>query len=172
MLILYSFLIGDVGKIQYNYCYDENVIGVNHVTTAIPEDILQGLKVLVIEDDPDSLEVATRLLKHYGAIVHQALNGQEGLEALRHITPDFIICDLSMPVLDGWEFIEEIKKNRPTSVIPTFALTANVMTHHRHRAIESGFYNFMTKPLTPASFMKDLLHLLEDIPGLQERIKK
>lgn len=142
------------------------------MTISIPANILQGLKVLVIEDDPDSLEVATRLLKHYGAMVHQASNGQEGLDVLRQVTPDFIICDLSMPVLDGWGFISEIKKHRPTSVIPTFALTANAMPHHRHEAIEAGFYNFMTKPLTPSSFMKDLLGLLEDIPELQERLKQ
>jgi len=142
------------------------------VTVSIPANILQDLKVLVIEDDPDSLEVATRLLKHYGATVYQAFNGQEGLETLQRVTPDFIICDLAMPVLDGWEFISEIKKNRPTSIIPTFALTANAMPHHRHQAIEAGFYNFMTKPLTPASFMKDLIRLLEDMPQFQQRIKK
>jgi CheY-like chemotaxis protein len=130
----------------------------------IRRDILNGWNVLVVDDEPDSLDVASRILKHYGAQVHTATNGQEGLEAVRKLRPRFIISDLSMPVLDGWGFLEELKRNRDTLEIPVIALTAHAMVGDRQRAIVAGFHNYLTKPLTPATFMTDLVRLLDDIP--------
>jgi CheY-like chemotaxis protein len=134
--------------------------------SSIRRDILSGWNVLVIDDEPDSLDVARRILRHYGAEVHTATNGQEGLEAVRSVRPRFVISDLSMPVMDGWGFLEEMKRNRDTLEIPVIALTAHAMVGDRQRAIVAGFHNHMTKPLTPANFMTDLLRVLDDIPGL------
>jgi len=132
--------------------------------TQIRRDILHNWQVLVVEDEPDSLEVAERILKHYGATVYTAANGKEALDVLRAVRPRFIISDLSMPVMDGWELLYRLKRDRPTLDIPVIALTAHAMMGDRERAIAAGFHNYLTKPLTPATFIKDLLRLLTDIP--------
>lgn len=136
----------------------------------ISRDILRGWKVLVVDDEEDSLNVATRILKYYGAHVVTAVNGLQGLEVARAEQPRFIISDLSMPRMDGWGLMEELKKDGAIAHIPVIALTAHAMIGDRQRAIEAGFHNYLTKPLTPATFMRDLLNLLMGIPGLAEHL--
>ncbi len=132
----------------------------------IPRTILENWDIVVVDDEPDSLEVATRLLKHYGANVRSAGNGKEALTQIKTQPPKFIISDLSMPELDGWGLLYELKQDRDTLDIPVFALTAHAMIGDRERAISAGFHNYLTKPLTPATFMRDLLILLEGVPEL------
>jgi CheY-like chemotaxis protein len=136
------------------------------VNTPIPRTILANWTVLIVEDEADSLDVALRVLKYYGANVHTARNGQEAWEVLQSITPRFIISDLSMPVISGWELIEQIKQDRRLSEIPTIALTAHAMLGDREKAMAAGFYNYLTKPLTASTFIRDLLTLLIDVPAL------
>lgn len=137
----------------------------------IRRDLLKGWNILVVEDEPDSLEVAERILRFYGATVYTAANGREGLEAARKVHPKFIISDLSMPVMDGWEMLFELKQDRSTTDIPVIALTAHAMKGDRERAIVAGFHNYLTKPLTPATFMRDLLILLDNIPDISLALK-
>lgn len=137
----------------------------------IPRTILKDWIVLVVDDEADSLEVATRILRHYGAVVYTATNGQEGLEVVRTVRPRFIISDLSMPIMDGWGMLDALKRERETLDIPVIALTAHAMTGDRERAIMAGFHNYLTKPLTPATFLRDLLNLLTDIPEFASEIK-
>jgi CheY-like chemotaxis protein len=136
----------------------------------IRRDLLQGWDVLVVDDEPDSLEVATRILRFYGASVRSANNGQEALDLVRQTSPRFIISDLSMPVMDGWGLLYELKQERATMEIPVIALTAHSMVGDRQRAIEAGFHNYLTKPLTAATFMKDLLQLLLEEPVLASEL--
>ncbi len=134
----------------------------------IPRTILTQWIVLVVDDEPDSLEVAARILRHYGAEVIIAGDGKEALKKLVTVRPTLIISDLSMPTLDGWGLIYELKRNRVTIDIPVIALTAHAMVGDRTRAISAGFHNYLTKPLTPATFLKDLLRLLVDLPEFAE----
>jgi CheY-like chemotaxis protein len=137
------------------------------MNSQIRRDILKDWVVVVIDDEPDSLEVASRILRFYGAIVYTAANGREGLALIRQKRPKFVISDLSMPVMDGWEMLFEIQQDRHVAQIPIIALTAHAMVGDRIRAIEAGFYNYLSKPLTPATFMGDLLRLLLDVPDFQ-----
>lgn len=137
------------------------------MNSQIRRDILKDWVVVVIDDEPDSLEVASRILRFYGAIVYTAANGKEGLALIRQKRPKFVIADLSMPVMDGWEMLFEIQQDRHVAQIPIIALTAHAMVGDRIRAIEAGFYNYLSKPLTPATFMGDLLRLLLDVPDFQ-----
>lgn len=121
--------------------------------------------MLVVDDDPMSLMVASMILKHHGANAHTATNGEEGLAMAKSLRPRFIISDLSMPVMDGWTMLGELKRDVATQNIPTIALTAHAMVGDREKAVAAGFHNYLSKPLTPATFIKDLLRLLADIPG-------
>lgn len=134
----------------------------------IPQDLLEGWDIVVIDDEEDSLEVAEIILLEYCANVHTAFDGKEGLDVVRAVKPRFVISDLSMPIMDGWGFIEAMKAERELSNIPVIALTAHAMVGDRDRAITAGFHNYLTKPLTVDTFMSDLVKLLIDIPELVE----
>lgn len=136
-------------------------------TGKLPRDLLNNWTVVVVDDDPLSLTVASTILSFYGAKVHKAMDGDEALSVIRRVQPGFIISDLSMPGMDGWALIAELKKDRTTIDIPVIALTAHAMMGDRQKAIAAGFHNYLTKPLTPATFIKDLLKLLVDIPELK-----
>ncbi len=130
--------------------------------------LLSGWVIVVIDDEEDSLMVANVILTAYGATLHTAENGEEGLDVIRQVYPRFVISDLSMPVLDGWGVIGEMKRDRALMDIPVIALTAHAMVGDRERAIAAGFHNYLTKPLTVETFMQDLVNLIVDIPVLAE----
>jgi two-component system cell cycle response regulator DivK len=101
-----------------------------------------------------------------------ASNGKEALDLLQVFRPKFIISDLSMPLIDGWNLLRELQLNRDTAEIPVFALTAHALTGDRERALAAGFNNYLTKPLTPSTFMQQLLVLLEGVPSFQAQLNR
>lgn len=136
----------------------------------IPRDLLKGWDIVVVDDEEDSLMVAQIVLSEYGAITHTAINGEEGLKVIRQVKPRFVICDLSMPVLDGWGLIAQMQHDVALRDIPAIALTAHAMAGDRERAVAAGFHNYLTKPLTVETFIQDLVKLLIDIPEFSEEL--
>jgi two-component system, cell cycle response regulator DivK len=134
---------------------------------SMPRDLLKGWNVLVVDDEPDSLEVASIILEGHGATVRTVTNGQEALNVLKTMHPKFILSDLSMPILDGWRLLEAIKAEPTLAHIPVIALTAHAMIGDRERGMAAGFYNYLTKPLIPATFMKNLVRLLREAPDFE-----
>ncbi|MBC8097963.1 MAG: response regulator, partial [Armatimonadetes bacterium] len=102
-------------------------------TNPIARTIFAGWDVALVEDDPSSLDIAQMMLRHYGANVHSALNGQEGVLLVQAVMPKIIITDISMPIMDGWELIAQIKAEPRTAHIPIIALTAHAMPGDRER---------------------------------------
>ncbi|MBN1309843.1 MAG: response regulator [Anaerolineae bacterium] len=137
----------------------------------IPKDLLSDWDIVVIDDEEDSLMVAQIVLDEYGANTYIASNGEEGLEAIRRVKPRFVICDLSMPVLDGWGVVANMQLDPVLMKIPVIALTAHAMAGDRERAIAAGFHNYLTKPLTVETFIQDLVRLIVDIPMLSRDLK-
>jgi CheY-like chemotaxis protein len=142
------------------------------MTYEMRPDLLAGWTVVVVDDEPDSQLVAQTLLELCGATVFTANNGKEGLEAAKKRRPNFIISDLSMPEMSGWQMLHELKKHLATNEIPVIALTAHAMEGDRNRAMEVGFHNYLTKPLVPETFIHDLLALLLDVPELAGRLAR
>lgn len=140
----------------------------------LPADLMQDWVIVAIDDEPDSLEVVTLLLEMHGATVIGAINGRDGLAKIREHRPHFIVSDLTMPEMTGWELIDELKKEaRPIAEIPVIALTAHAMDRDRSRAIEKGFYNFITKPLQPETFVQHVIGFLTDrFPELAAHMPK
>ncbi len=136
----------------------------------ITPDLLAGWTVLVVDDEPDSLFVAQTLLEMCGAKVHAAFNGKQGYDLIGRVRPDFVLSDLSMPEMSGWQMLHAIKNNYATRDLPVIALTAHAMPGDRTRAIEVGFHNYLTKPLRPETFINDLLRLLIDVPAIAMRL--
>ena len=138
----------------------------------ISRDALKDWNIVVIDDDPGSLDIIKILLEHYGATTRTAVNGEEGFGLVKSARPHFVISDLSMPLMDGWGLIDKLKEDPYTNSIPVIALTAHAMPGRREHAISRGFHYYLTKPITPSTFIHDLLALLTDIPELAEKAKR
>ncbi len=136
----------------------------------IPKNLLEGWEIVVVDDEEDSLEVAEIILLEYGASVYTASDGRQGLRLIKTIEPRFVISDMSMPEMDGWGLLSALKEDAELSEIPVIALTAHAMQGDRERALDVGFNNYLTKPLTVDTFMSDLVKLLVDIPSLVEHL--
>lgn len=134
--------------------------------------VLEGWTVVAIDDDPDSLKLINYLLEFYGATVHTAKNGQLGFAAIKTHRPDFVISDLSMPVMSGWNLIDAVQREPGLREIPIFALTAHAMRGDREKALAAGFYNYISKPLDVVTFIEQLLTLLEGIPELNAKLQR
>ncbi|NJL93189.1 MAG: response regulator [Anaerolineae bacterium] len=117
--------------------------------------------VLIVDDEPDNLRVAQRVLLHQGSTVYAAENGQEGLAVVAQVRPNFILLDLSMPKMDGWEMFRRLRAEPSTADIPVIALTAHAMEDDRQRATEAGFDGYITKPFRLVSFLEDIRAALQ-----------
>ena len=109
---------------------------------------LDGVRVLVVDDDADSLKLAAVALEQYGARVTTARSGAEALEAMTAELPDVLVSDLGMPGLDGLQLMREIRSRKGGSV-PSLALTAYAMEADAERTRAAGYTMHLSKPLDP-----------------------
>ncbi|WP_298003735.1 MULTISPECIES: response regulator [Anaerolinea] len=116
----------------------------------------QPNRILVIEDNPDNLELVRFLLEQAGFQVISAVDGLEGLEKARTQRPDLILLDMSLPELDGWHLAKQLKDAEQTASIPIIALTAHTLPGDRRRALEAGCDGFISKPLNVARFASQI----------------
>ncbi|MEP7038788.1 MAG: ATP-binding protein, partial [Acidobacteriota bacterium] len=115
---------------------------------------LKGIKILVIEDDPDSREVLQLLLEQSGAVVNSTDSAQKAMNLLRESNgnlPDVIVSDLAMPNEDGYALIERIRKLEAENggEIPALALSAFASNDNKNKAYSAGFQKYHTKPFEP-----------------------
>ncbi len=128
-----------------------------------PAPSLDGLRVLLVDDDLDSLQFLNIMLTDYGADVHAATSVAEGLEALQWYKPDVLVSDLAMPGEDGYSLITKVKALEAKSGkrIPAVALTAYVRVEDRTRALAAGFNMFVPKPVEPNELITAIANLAE-----------
>ena len=112
---------------------------------------LGGVRVLVVEDDPYTLEMLKVILQNRGAEVITALSAADALKALERSRPDVLISDIAMPDQDGYELIEEVRQRGPErgGDIPAAALTAYARVEDRIHALTAGFLMYVQKPVDP-----------------------
>jgi CheY-like chemotaxis protein len=112
---------------------------------------LDGLKILVVDDDPDALELATVILGGSGALVKRALSAPEGLHKLREWHPDVLASDIEMPGEDGYSLIRKVRALNPEdgSRTPAVALTAYGRTQDRILSLAAGYSMHVPKPVDP-----------------------
>ena len=108
---------------------------------------LTGLSILIVEDDPDSREMLQLLVASFGAAVHGARDGDEGMDVVARIVPDLIFCDLQMPRMDGFQFLDWLRRHPALSRIPVIALTALGMPADIERTWAAGFSGHVVKPV-------------------------
>ncbi len=109
------------------------------------DDRAGELKVLVIDDDPQSVEFVSRNLEEAGYKVRRAYGGEEGIEAAMEDSPDLLVLDLIMPEVSGFDVVSALRSNRPTSVIPVIILTAKVLTDEDRDILSGNVFDIVEK---------------------------
>ncbi len=111
---------------------------------------LKGLRVLAVDDDPDTLDGVAELLTLRGALVVPAPSAAAALEALRGFEPDVLVSDIGMPDRDGYDLIRDIRGLGCTpDQLPAIAVTAFTSPEDRRRALAAGFQVHLAKPVDP-----------------------
>ena len=114
------------------------------------------MRVLVIEDNATNLELMTYLLNAFGHTTITARDGDEGVVAALTTSPDIILCDLSLPKLDGYGVVRRLKAEAVGRSVPVIAVTASAMVGDRDKAIAIGFDGYITKPIMPETFVTEV----------------
>jgi CheY-like chemotaxis protein len=128
-------------------------------TSSIPEPFqcppeLDGLRILVVDDEPDARELLVSMLSHCKADVRAAGSAEEAVELLRRERPDLLVSDIGMPETDGYGLIQRVR-SLPDAVAltPAIALTAYARAEDRTKALLAGFSMHVAKPIEPAELL-------------------
>ena len=105
------------------------------------------MKILLVEDNELNRDMLSRRLIRKEFNVVCAIDGQMGIDMASSEKPDIILMDLSLPVIDGWQAIKELKSNDETADIPIIVLTAHAMEGDKEKAMETGCDDYDTKPV-------------------------
>ncbi len=116
-------------------------------------------KILLVEDNEMNRDMLSRRLQRRGYEVVLAVDGPSGVKMAKSESPDLILMDMSLPLLDGWEATRCLKADVATKRIPIIALTAHAMSGDRGKALEAGCDDYDTKPV-------ELVRLLGKIEAL------
>ncbi|SEN83886.1 PAS domain S-box-containing protein [Mucilaginibacter gossypiicola] len=125
---------------------------------------LQGMNILVVDDNKMNLMIAGKFLKRWNAHVQEALNGQIAVDLVNHNAYDIIIMDLQMPVMDGFEATAVIKQAWPN--LPIIALTADAMPETYQKALAAGMVDYLTKPFVPEVLYSKLAKYIKQSAGI------
>ena len=116
--------------------------------------------ILLVEDEVDNITITTKRLERKGFEVHSAQNGREGVDKAVDLKPNLILMDIKMPVMDGLQAIQEIRKTADVAGIPIIALTANALDHQRREILDAGADDFHAKPLDFKRLLSQIENLL------------
>ena len=130
---------------------------------------LEGLNVLVIDDDEDSRVLMETMLRYCGAFVIAVKSAKLAHRALAHVRPDVIVSDLAMPEEDGFSFIRELRADPNHAAIHALAVTAYAHHYSVQQLRDAGFTGVLRKPLSPDAFARAVA-ALGPAPGRQSRI--
>ena len=123
-------------------------------------------RILVIEDNPASMDLMVYLLQAFGHKPLQARDGMQGIELTRQERPDLILCDIQLPVVDGHEVCRQLKSDPDLCKIPLVAVTAYAMVGDREKLLAEGFNGYIGKPIQPQVFMDQVMPYLQRKEGL------
>ena len=119
-------------------------------------------KILLVEDNEMNRDMLSRRLTRKKYEVLMAVDGMEGVAMARSESPDLILMDMSLPVIDGWEATRQLKANPETQTIPIIALTAHAMSGDREKALDAGCDDYDTKPIELPRLLGKIEALLDE----------
>jgi len=150
--------------------FDMDKSGMTIQSDAQPEDIaddvqIDGVSILLVEDNVINQEVATEILSSAGAWVEIANNGQEAIDAIAAKTYDLVLMDLQMPVMGGYEATKFIRIDRKNQNLPIIAMTAHAMQGVEAECKAAGMNDYVSKPIDPRNLFATILKWVKPKPG-------
>lgn len=115
------------------------------------------MKVLIIEDESSIRDNIVEMFELMGIDVESAINGQDALDKINAFQPNIILCDLMMPVMNGFEFIENLRKIKTFENTPLIFVSARAETSEKEKALNAGAIDYITKPFN----FKEIFEKLE-----------
>ncbi len=126
-------------------------------------------QILLIDDEPDSLNLLHEMLALNGVTVRHAPNGTEGLALLETFVPSLVLVDLSMPKPDGWDVLSAIRAKSATAAVPVVAISAYATDNVIERARQAGFSTLIAKPIKLGKLLSTLRDILATQPDAASR---
>jgi CheY-like chemotaxis protein len=120
-------------------------------TWPAPVSPINGLKILVVDDDEDTRSLLEVILQQEGAIVMTAISATEALRQLDQVVPDLLLSDIGMPEIDGYALMQILRSHpaQPIRQLPAVALTAYAGECDQQQAIQAGFQHHLAQPIDP-----------------------
>jgi CheY-like chemotaxis protein len=118
---------------------------------------LEGIVVLVIDDQEQTRDVVAAMLQQTGATIHTAGSVREGIQRFREVKPDVVVCDIAMPEEDGYVFVRDVRSRKDPT--PILALTAFGRPEDRTLALQAGFDAYLKKPVDPSELARTVKQL-------------
>ena len=134
---------------------------INCIDLSVQPNRFSGIKVLVVDDEVDSLDILTLVLKQEGASVTSVASAAAALEALNQSTPDLIVSDIGMPKTDGYSLMSQIRNLSEGQNIPAIALTAYAGEVDRQLSLDAGFNRHLAKPINIPELITVITELVQ-----------
>lgn len=119
-----------------------------------------SIRILIIEDNPTNLKLASQVLEMEGWLVVQATDAEQAQEQLQRMSPDLILIDIALPGMDGLTLTRRIKADEKLKHIPVVAMTAFAMKGDDRKAFEAGCDGYITKPIDTRKFSQQVAAFL------------
>jgi PAS domain S-box-containing protein len=123
---------------------------------------LSDVRVLLVDDNLDMLDLTALILEQAGAVVETTLNAATALQQFSAFRPDILISDIAMPEQDGYELLQQLRSRYPDSQIPAIALTAYASEAYREDSLRVGFVEHLTKPVEPDVLIAAIIRFLRE----------
>jgi PAS domain S-box-containing protein len=137
------------------------VVTPTEIPPVTDETPLAGIRILAIDDEPDSLELLRFMLENAGAEVQTATNGAVALDLISQFNFDLLVSDIAMPDINGHELIQQIQTLYPERRIRAIALTAYASSSDRDYSLRIGFEQYFSKPIEPAVLVAAIVSLIK-----------
>jgi two-component system, cell cycle response regulator DivK len=124
---------------------------------------MRDRSVLLVEDNEDSREIYTTVLRHQGFRVRIAVTGEEALAMALQERPDAVVLDLGLPGMDGVEVARRLRGEASTAAVPILVLTVHAQPHDREGAEEAGCDRYLVKPADPAAVGEEIERMLAGV---------
>jgi CheY-like chemotaxis protein len=120
-------------------------------------------EILIVEDNPLNMELARDLLEAKGYTVREAVNAQEGIDAIRAKRPDLVLMDVQLPGMDGLTATRIIREDSTFADLKIVALTAHAMKGDEEKVIEAGCNGYISKPIDTRRFPAQVAEYLQEV---------
>ncbi len=124
---------------------------------------LSTWKVLVVDDEPDNVDVVRLILEFHDVKVWGASSAADCLALLEQVRPTMLLIDIQMPVVSGFDLLNLVREHAKWREIPAIAITAYSMQGDRERILQAGFDGYMSKPINAMSLVDELIVIMDGL---------